>query len=364
MKRIINGKAYDTDTAELIARGDHDHEMSQASWSLYRTRNGAYFEVYAGHDGVVESFEPFTDAQARRFLETNANHLVEEYFGPAPEAAASTARYQERFSRRTVLAAIDVLAKLTQAQMTRFLLDLGPEFPRWVGDESKGLAKRLNRLIEIYDQQPDRSLDQGEAIADALVDKAVSLFVSEPSYPWQDPPEPPESERTLRYRLALDGYVITDRQLRAALPQDVGLPGLQDELRSSLKRHKFETALGHLDQAVDGHARGNWASSNSQLRSFFEGILDEMAAHLAPETKNQSGESRRTKLAQLGLLQTDLNEWSADGKNFVNGLMKRLHPQGSHPGLSDQRDSTFRLHLVLLTAHFLMTRFNELIKET
>src|ERR1700727_2980730 len=111
MKRIINGKAYDTDTAELIARGDHDHE-------------------------------------------------------------------------------------LTQAQMTRFLLDLGPEFPRWVGDESKGLAKRLNRLIEIYDQQPDRSLDQGEAIADALVDKAVSLFVSEPSYPWQDPPEPPESERT------------------------------------------------------------------------------------------------------------------------------------------------------------------------
>jgi hypothetical protein len=352
MKRIIDGKAYDTDTAELIARGDHDHELSQASWSLYRTRNGAFFEVYAGHDGVVESFTPFTDVQARKFLETNANHLVEEYFGPVPEAGAPTARYQERFSRRTVLAAIDVLAKLTQAQMTRFLLELGPEFPRWVGDESKSLAKRLNRLIEIYDQQPDRTLDQGEAIADVLVDKAVSLLPPDPEYAWEDPPEPPELERTLRYRLALDGYAVRDRQLRATLPQDVGLPGLQDELRSLLKRHKFETALGHLDQAVDGHARGNWASANSQLRSFFEGMLDEMALRLAPETKGQNSESRRAKLAQHGLLQTGLNEWSGDGKNFVNGLMKRLHPQGSHPGLSDQRDSTFRLHLVLLTAHF------------
>jgi|tagenome__1003787_1003787.scaffolds.fasta_scaffold20965477_3 hypothetical protein len=64
MRRIINGKAYDTNTAELIARGDHDHELSQASWSLYRTRNAAYFEVYAGHDGVVESFRPCTDTQA------------------------------------------------------------------------------------------------------------------------------------------------------------------------------------------------------------------------------------------------------------------------------------------------------------
>jgi hypothetical protein len=48
--------------------------------------------------------------------------------------------------------------------------------------------------------------------------------------------------------------------------------------------------------------------------------------------------------------------------NRIRRIMKRLQPEGSHPGLSDQRDSTFRLHLVLLTAHFLMTRFNDLMK--
>ena len=54
MRRIISGMAYDTDTATFIARGDYDHPLSAAWWSLYRTRNGAFFEVYAGHDGVVE----------------------------------------------------------------------------------------------------------------------------------------------------------------------------------------------------------------------------------------------------------------------------------------------------------------------
>jgi integrase len=46
------------------------------------------------------------------------------------------------------------------------------------------------------------------------------------------------------------------------------------------------------------------------------------------------------------------------GGGFVNGLAKRLHPQGSHPGLSDQEDSTFRLHTVLLTARLLLERFD------
>jgi hypothetical protein len=90
MRRIIEGVAYDTETATLVARGDHGHEMSQAWWSLYRTRAGTFFEVVAGHDGVVEAFNPLTDKQARRFLEVNANHLVEQYFGQSPAAGQAT----------------------------------------------------------------------------------------------------------------------------------------------------------------------------------------------------------------------------------------------------------------------------------
>src|ERR1700674_227945 len=103
MRRIIGGVAYDTETSTFVAQGDHGHEMSQASWSLYRTRQGAFFEVYAGHDGVLEEVNPLTDKQARRFLESTANHLVEEYFGPMPDARPPL---PPRFSRPTVIAAI------------------------------------------------------------------------------------------------------------------------------------------------------------------------------------------------------------------------------------------------------------------
>ena len=37
----------------------------------------------------------------------------------------------------------------------------------------------------------------------------------------------------------------------------------------------------------------------------------------------------------------------------------RLHPQGPHPWLSDEHDSTFRLHLVLLTAQLLLNRLQQ-----
>ncbi len=68
---------------------------------------------------------------------------------------------------------------------------------------------------------------------------------------------------------------------------------------------------------------------------------------------------RRTILASLKppFLLRELNEWDDNGLGFFNGLIKRLHPQGSHPGLSEDEDSTFRLHIVLLTARLVLKRF-------
>jgi hypothetical protein len=51
-----------------------------------------------------------------------------------------------------------------------------------------------------------------------------------------------------------------------------------------------------------------------------------------------------------------LNEWTGQGTGFFEAFFRRLHPQGAHPGLSDEEDSTFRLHLVLLTARSPLTR--------
>ena len=110
---------------------------------------------------------------------------------------------------------------------------------------------------------------------------------------------------------------------------------------------------------MDAHGRGDWAAANSQLRSLYEGLFEDIAKRLEPSSAAlPSSENRRSKLAAVGFLREDLNEWSGDGKNFVNGLFKRLHPAGSHPGLSDQEDSTFRRHVVLLTARLFLARFD------
>ena len=104
---------------------------------------------------------------------------------------------------------------------------------------------------------------------------------------------------------------------------------------------------------------GHWASANSQIRSFLEGLLDAIAEKIDPSAAAlPSGQARRTKLAKHNFLSRELNEWSDQGFGFINGLVKRLHPHGSHPGLSDEDDSTFRLHTVLLTTRLLLVRLD------
>jgi hypothetical protein len=90
-----------------------------------------------------------------------------------------------RFSRRTVLAAIEVLDVLTQAKFSRYLLELGSQYPQWVGGEGISLTKRLNNVMHLLDQIPDRQTDDGELLRDKIVEKAVSLLpATENEYPW------------------------------------------------------------------------------------------------------------------------------------------------------------------------------------
>ncbi|WP_372784581.1 abortive infection family protein [Phenylobacterium sp.] len=86
MRRILSGIAYDTETAEFVASGSHGEDApSAAYWQLYRTDSGAWFEVVADHEGIVEAFVALTSDEASKWLERNANHLVERYFGRMPE---------------------------------------------------------------------------------------------------------------------------------------------------------------------------------------------------------------------------------------------------------------------------------------
>ena len=176
-----------------------------------------------------------------------------------------------------------------------------------------------------------------------LLNDGFSIFEEkEESYPWR--------EKLVLHRMHPD---IAD------------IPTADDEVHSLLKKHKFDTPLGHLKQAINAHTRGEWASSNSQIRSFFEGLFDEIDRRVAPEKTELciDAKARRSLLANLPtpFLSKNLNEWDDGQKQaFIPALFNRLHPEGSHPGLSDEEDSTFRLHIILITSRLILKRYSAL----
>lgn len=262
---------------------------------------------------------------------------------------------RSRFGRRTIVAATVVLRRLTQNEFTHLLLEL--DLPA-EADQSGAVIARSNSLLRFAQDNPQHELDDGNLLWDTLVEKAAAQVRD---------PEPssraePEDQVTFRRALARDGYTVEGGTLRRSLPDIAGLAAADDEVHALLQAHQFTTPLGHLEQAIGNHAAGDWASANAQFRTFIESLLDEIASRLVEPTRLAtagSSHARRALLAGLTppFLFRELNEWSDKGAGYLNGLFIRLHPQGSHPGLSDDDDSTFRLQVVLITARLLLRRF-------
>jgi hypothetical protein len=262
-----------------------------------------------------------------------------------------------QFSRKTVLAAIDFLP-YNQGQFTRFLLDLGPEVVDIVRGEDVSVEKRCSDLIRCYDGWPSRTLDDGFFLSDFVVERAASHVPEPPTESaWGPPGEEKDSLKKFRAALERDGFTVVYRTLRRVVPVEMGIAAAEDEVTRILAQPAFQLSRGHLTQALDAHGRGDWAAANSQTRAFYEALLDDFANAIDPAMAAGGSEARRQRLATEGFLRIELNEWGAEGKNYINGLMKRLHPHGAHPGLSDEKDSTFRLHVVLLTARLLLERW-------
>lgn len=96
MKKIINGKKYDTNTAELVAQWENDYpqnDFNYCSEDLYKTTNGRWFtcgeggpmSAYAESSGNSttggEGLRPLTDEEARQWLEDhNCPDELEEHF--------------------------------------------------------------------------------------------------------------------------------------------------------------------------------------------------------------------------------------------------------------------------------------------
>ena len=119
MRRIVNGRAYNTDTATRIARDDGGRGREGYFEILYQTRNGAFFLAGAGgeaspwarpngdqpqyswvmhwddqaqhyrvglHDGDAADVRPLTSEEAHAWLLESQQHFVFDHlFGETPE---------------------------------------------------------------------------------------------------------------------------------------------------------------------------------------------------------------------------------------------------------------------------------------
>ena len=215
----------------------------------------------------------------------------------------------------------------------------------------QALHQRFRDLFRFLRDNPETRRDE-RLLTDLVVEEAARRVSSHRG----------RLGKTFVRALERAGYLIEDGQLRRTLPEALDLPVTDDEVHSLLNHHDLTIPLGHLDQAITAHGRGDWAAANGQSRSFLESLLDEAAYRLVqnPPLGQNQGEARREALANLPqpFLIVDLNEWGTQGKNLVNGVFKRLHPQGAHPGLSDDEDSTFRLHMVMLLGRLFLRRLD------
>ncbi|MBW0159685.1 hypothetical protein [Sedimentimonas flavescens] len=153
-------------------------------------------------------------------------------------------------------------------------------------------------------------------------------------------------------------------EIRRMLPTSV--PRLdfreaESELVSILDQVGFAVPRGHLNQATTNFSLGNWAAANAQFRTFFESLVEETA-----RTLGFSGSDHRGRVRFLGELDPPFllpgyNEWNANDQKpqYFHGLMARLHPEGSHPGLSEEEDATFRFQIVLISARLLLRRLQQ-----
>ena len=260
-----------------------------------------------------------------------------------------------------MLATTDIIGQWGNTSIDRFLLEYGLE--ETIRANSR--ADRGNALGRHLLANPEATTEDGENLTDAVVFSLVNSGIEQCRSPYGtefDYEAFREHYPALHRGLERDGFTVEDGVVRRTLPGAIALPQTDDEVHLLLDRYGFRVPKGHLDQGIAAHARGDWAAANAQFRPFIESLFDCIAEAIAQgATLPPPGNDSRVWLANRNppFFLTDLNEWNGQGHGFIQGFFRRLHPAGAHPGLSDEEDSTFRLHLVLLVGRYLLRRIEQ-----
>lgn len=236
------------------------------------------------------------------------------------------------------------------SDLARIAIEEGLEVPT-----ASGCMPLTRAVVEMAVQSPASAQERGELVWKKLIAglkmdgfEIIDVSVSTGREDWMGEP-----------------IMETRKELRRMLPNDVPQANFREaesELNLLLDRHGFAVSKGHLFQAISNFSQGSWAGANAQFRSFFESLVQE----IAERCRYQENGDHRARVRFLGELSPPFffehyNEWKSNDNapQYLHGLMARLHPQGSHPGLSEEEDCTFRFQIVLVTTRLFLRRFDQ-----
>lgn len=170
--------------------------------------------------------------------------------------------------------------------------------------------------------------------------------------------------KSLCHYLKRDGYIIRAREIRKLLPQEMEEAKIESELMRLLNIFSFNLSKQHLILGQRSLNDKNWSGSNAQMRNFIESLLISICQKLLPTNECKSPSQAIKLLGNTitpAFLQAELNEIAhGDFKHpFVESLWKRLHPHGSHPGLSNENDAMFRFQITVAFGYYLLNRLDE-----
>ncbi|MAG65289.1 MAG: hypothetical protein CMK74_05375 [Pseudomonadales bacterium] len=279
------------------------------------------------------------------------------------------------FNRMTIVAAAEVIA-FFKSHSDMEVMEIQWNIDRKVYTSNK--SSRIGSWVKLACEEDIVVITENGRIplAQAIVECAITMPRMR-----SEPKDIGAFWKKLIAGLRFDGFEIIEKEItehRVPFPKVTKAPTLirmlpediqsldfretENEISELLKKFGFNTAKGHLEQAVSAFQRGEWSSANGELRNFFESYLNEIADALGYSGKDDS-KLRRDFLgeADAPFLFTEYNEWNSNIQKpqYVQGLMSRMHPHGGHPGLSEEEDATFRLQIMLITARLFLRRFKQ-----
>ncbi len=264
-----------------------------------------------------------------------------------------------------------IIERWTAAEVDRLLTHLGITIPKDTNGNDLSKSKKANLILSKINDEEEVQLEVINYIIDDFLLKNEKKPDYDPLYSGAEENLDDlfcENYPTLSNSLKRDGYTLKNKIITPLLPEELVNANVENELFRLLDKYGFNTAKGHLEQAIENHSNGNWAGANSQFRPFLESLLMDVCNKLIPSKSCTSYGDALQWLANPIMinpvfLSPILNEVPNPGgssdKTYISGLMKRLHPQGPHPGLSDEEDSTFRYHTLIVFARYVLKRLED-----